>query len=123
MLTGDPTLASAGFLTARCAGPGRYYSIVEAVFAEYPSMAAGSETVYEGLMKGGKAGGLSEAQVNACLKDTRAIAALQARERRAEADGVSGTPTFVVAGVTLDGEHTLEVLSAAVEKALKRGRR
>ena len=33
MLTGDPDLAAAGFLTARCARPDKYFQVVDAVFA------------------------------------------------------------------------------------------
>ncbi len=40
MLNGDPDIAAAGFLTARCAGPAHYFQIVEGLFAAQPQMVA-----------------------------------------------------------------------------------
>src|SRR5665213_1004091 len=34
MLTGDPALAAAGFLVARCAAPAKYFQVVDAIFAD-----------------------------------------------------------------------------------------
>src|SRR5258707_5024332 len=41
MLNGSPTIAMAGFLVARCAGPGKYFKVVDAVFRSEPQWAEG----------------------------------------------------------------------------------
>src|SRR5262249_49739859 len=87
MLTGNPTLAAAGFLLARCAGPARYFQVVDAVFHGQEAMFE-SGGAHDPLLKIAKDAGLSEERFDACLKDEAAIQALDAREKRAEADGV-----------------------------------
>ena len=64
--------------------------------------------------------GLTEAQVNSCLTDPAALAALNARERTAvEMDKVNSTPTFRVNGQEVE-EPTLAALDAAIAAAGKK---
>ena len=116
MLTGYPTVAAAGFLTARCASPKKYFQVVDAVFAR-------QEDIYKeagvGILKGiAKDAGVNEVRFTACLKDE---AALKALDDRTQADaakhGVTGTPTFFVNGKKLDGEQSLAELDAAIADA------
>lgn len=119
MITGNPTLAGAGFLMARCAGPAKYFQVVDGVYrAQAEILQAGD--AYAPLVRIAKEAGMTEDQFNACLKDQAQIAALQAREKRAEEDGVTGTPTFIINGKKLDGETTFEALGAAVAQAARR---
>lgn len=119
MITGNPTLAGAGFLMARCAGPAKYFQVVDGVYrAQAEILQAGD--AYAPLVRVAKEAGMTEDQFNACLKDQAQIDALQAREKRAEDDGVTGTPTFIVNGKKLDGETTFEALGAAVAQAAHR---
>jgi protein-disulfide isomerase len=116
MLTGNPALAGAGFLTARCAGPAKYFQVVDAVYrAQAEIIQAGD--AYAPLVRIAKDAGLSEEQFNACLHDNAQVEALKARETRAEEDGVTGTPTFMVNGKRVEGEHTLPELGAAITSA------
>ena len=116
MLTGYPTVAAAGFLTARCAGPKRYFQVIDAVFAR-------QEDIYNekgvGILKGiAKDAGLSEGRFAACLKDEAALKALDERTQTdAAAHGVTGTPTFFVNGKKLEGEQSLADLNAAIADA------
>ncbi|HWA61423.1 MAG TPA: DsbA family protein [Caulobacteraceae bacterium] len=121
MLTGNSTLAAAGFAVARCAGPAKYFQVVDGVFRAQPQMAA-TGNAYEPLKQVAADAGLDEAAFKACIADQSRIDAIEARERRAEADGVTGTPTFFVAGEKLEGEHDLASLGAAVDKALAAAR-
>ncbi|MGA0602373.1 DsbA family protein [Caulobacter sp. KR2-114] len=119
MITGNPTLAGAGFLLARCAGPSRYFQVVDGVYrAQAQIMQSGD--AYAPLVKIAKDAGLTEDQFNACLHDDGQIKALQARAKQAEEDGVNSTPTFVVNGKHIEGETTLAALGQAIAQASRR---
>jgi protein-disulfide isomerase len=116
MLYGDPALATAGFLTARCAGPGKYFQVVDAVFAEQDQIARQGPAVV--LARIAKDAGLSEPRFTACMEDKAALAALQARTDLHETkDGISGTPTFVIGQRKLEGEQSVAQLGAAIAAA------
>ena len=115
MLTGNPALAAAGFLTARCASPAKYFQVVDDVFAGQAEI---GRTGIDALEKIGEHAGLTRDQFTACLQDRVALAALSERTfNDAKAHGVTGTPTFFVGGQKLDGEQTLEALDAAIAHA------
>ncbi len=117
MLTGDPTLAAAGFLLARCAGPARYFQVVDAVFDAQPRIALDG-AAQPSLLRIAKQEGMTEAQFNACISDPTALKALQDRsDSYAEADKVNGTPTFIVGDRMMEGDQTLEALDAAIAAA------
>ena len=119
MLTGDTALAAAGFITARCAGPAKYFQVIDGVFRAQAGIFSHGEA-HEPLLKVAKDAGLTEDQFNACLNDEAQLSALQAREARAEADGVNGTPTFLINGKRYDGDNTAAALGAAVVAARRR---
>ena len=115
MLTGNPALAAAGFLTARCVPPDKYFQVVDDVFAQQDEI---GRTGIEALEKIGEHAGLTRDQFTACLQNKAALDALSQRTfDDAKAHGVSGTPTFFVGGEKLDGEQTLEALDAAIARA------
>jgi protein-disulfide isomerase len=123
VLTPPAEVAAAGFLLARCAGPApaSYFKVVDEVFRSQSRWQEG-QTVLPILLQIGRDNGLSEAQVQACIHDKAAIAALEARVGRAIDAGVEGTPTFFVNGRKIaEGEVTLKQLDAAVAAAGKRG--
>lgn len=118
-LTDPVDLAAAGALTARCAGPKGFFKVIETFFE-------GQAEIYrtgkarDVLLRAGKAGGLDEAKVNACVTDKAAQAALEARvERWAEADKVTSTPTLLINGKTYEGEQSIEALDAALAPLLR----
>jgi protein-disulfide isomerase len=122
MLTGDSAVAAAGWLTARCAGPTKYFQVVEGLFAAQPRMEADGDDLPAILDVAAQAG-LSKAQVSDCLSDHAALAALEARADTAfQQDHIEATPTFVIAGQKLEGEQSLESLAAAIEAASHRRR-
>ena len=122
MLTGDPDVAAAGWLTARCAGHDKYFQVVEGLFAAQPRMNADGDDLPAILDVAAQAG-LSKAQVSDCLSDHAALAALEARaDGYVEKDKVEATPTFDIAGKRLEGEQNLEALAAAIEAASHRRR-
>src|SRR4051794_26219991 len=95
MLTPPAEVAAAGFLLARCAGPDKYYKVVDAVFRSQDRWDGDILPVFMGVAKGV---GLTEPQFNACLKDEAGLKALNARVKAAIDVGVDSTPTFFVNG-------------------------
>ena len=115
-LTDPAEVAAAGFLTARCGGKAKYFTILDQVFRSQPQWQAGD--IGQIITKVGEANGLTEAQVNSCLTDQAALDALNARILTAENnDKINSTPTFVINGTRIEGETTLAALDAAIAKA------
>src|SRR6185503_19250937 len=117
-LTDPAAIAAAGFLLARCAGKDRYFPVLDAVFRGQ------AEMVKTGDVRGVLAriakspGGLTEAQLDACMRDTAAEKALAARaDRHLHADKINSTPTFVINGRRFEGEMSLPELDAAIAQA------
>jgi protein-disulfide isomerase len=117
MLTASPTVAMAGFLIARCAGPTKYFKVVDEIYASQPQWQEGQ---IKGVLQGIAAGnGVDEAHFNACLQDQAAIEAVNARSQRAEQDGVDSTPTVFVNGKKLDNlPQTPAEMDAAIAAAI-----
>lgn len=119
-LTPPNELAAAGFLTARCAGKDRYFTVLDAIFRNQ------QEIFQTGDMRGvllrvAQSAGLTEAQFNACITDEAALKALNDRvERAVKQDGVTGTPAFYINGKSVgSGEISLAALEKAVADASK----
>ncbi len=120
MLTGQPTLAAAGFLTAHCAGPAKYFEVVDAIFHAQDEMIQAGDA-YGPLLRIAKSAGLTQDQFDSCMKDHAALSALEARsERNGQENGISGTPTFVVGDRKLEGDQSLETLASAIATAERR---
>ena len=119
-LTPPNELAAAGFLTARCAGKDKYFSVLDAIFSSQ------QEILQTGDMRGillrvAQSAGLTESQFNACITDETALKALNARvERAIKQDKITGTPAFFINGKSVgDGEISLAALEKAVAEASK----
>jgi len=122
MLTEPTTVAAAGFLIARCAGPAKYFTVVDQVFRSQPRWQSGNiKPIFREIAA---ANGVDEAHFDACLTDQAGIEAISARARRAaEQDGVNSTPTLFINGQKLEGvPQTPQDLDAAIAAATKGGR-
>lgn len=117
-LTPPEAVAAAAFLTARCAGKDKYFSVVDAVFHGQAEMFQTGD-FRGGLLRIAQGAGMTEDQFNKCVSDEAALKALNARvEKAIKEDKITGTPTFVVNGKTVaTGEITMEQLDAAVAAA------
>jgi protein-disulfide isomerase len=117
-LTPPVELASAAFLTARCAGKDKYFSVVDAVFRAQPTMYSTGDMRGE-LLRIANSAGMSEAQFTKCVSDDEALKALNDRvEKYAREAKIRGTPTFVVNGKEVaSGEMTMAQLDAAIAEA------
>ena len=113
----DPVqLSAAGFLVARCSGEAKYFDVLTTLFQAQKT----SKTGLDFLMAGGRAGGLSEDQVKACLSDDEALKALNERVQHAvDVEKIDGTPTFLINGKKMaDGEKTMKDFDAALQPLL-----
>lgn len=118
-LTPPEEVAAAGFLMARCAGPAKYFKVVDEVFRSQDRWR--SEPLIDIFTGIAKANGLSEDGFKGCLNDEAARKALDARvTRHYEQDKVDSTPTFFVNGKQVaEGAPTLAQLDAAIAEAAK----
>jgi protein-disulfide isomerase len=118
MTTGEPSVAALGFITARCAGPGKYFQVIDEVFRRQADMFQPDAHPGAILHDIARDAGLSDARFDACLDDHAALDALNARvARHVDVDKVESTPTFVVNGKVIVGEQTLAQLAAAIRAA------
>jgi protein-disulfide isomerase len=117
MLTDPAEVAAAGFLVSRCGGRTKYFTILDQVFRSQATWREGN--IGKIITDVGVANGLTVEQVDSCLTDPKALAALNARVASAsDKDKVHSTPTFFVNGKQVDGIE-LEDLDKAVSAALK----
>ncbi|MFI4975268.1 MAG: thioredoxin domain-containing protein [Caulobacterales bacterium] len=120
-LTGEPTVAAAGFLLARCAGPAKYFAVAEAVYRDQEIMFNGEDTPRNVLQRIAAANGLDAAKFDACLTDRAGQVALNARNQRSvDVDKVESTPTFLIGEKRIVGFATLDELGAAIAAASRR---
>ena len=88
-------------MVARCAGPERYYGIVDILFAEQNEWArAGDATqVADALRRIGLRAGMTADQLNACLTDRdMATAMMTVYQQGVEEYGINSTPSFIING-------------------------
>jgi protein-disulfide isomerase len=122
-LTGDPAIAAAGFLTARCAGKAKYFQVVDAIYHAQQEMFTNGEP-HAVLLNIARSAGLTDSQFDSCIKDDAALKALNARwEHYVKDDNINATPTFVINGKVYNkGEMSLAELDAAVAEAKASGK-
>lgn len=117
-LTPPNEVAAAGFLIARCAGPDKYFSVIDALFRGQEEMFRTQD--WRGtLLRVAQSAGMTEQQFNACVSDQEQLKALSDRMEAGVKAGVNATPTFFVNGKKLEGEQTLAALDAAIAAAKK----
>lgn len=108
-------VAAAGFLLARCAGEDKYFDVVHELLASQQEMqTVGPRPV---LLRVAASAGLNEQQFSACVNDQAALAAFDDRVKAAQAEGVNGTPTFIVNGTRVV-DSSLDGLAAAIDAEL-----
>jgi protein-disulfide isomerase len=118
MLTGVPSIATAGFMLARCAGPAKYFQVIDAIYHRQADMFQPGAAAGPILEEIAKSAGLDEAAFQACIDDQKGLDALNARaERHANDDKVDSTPIFFVGGQRYVGEQTLAQLATAIHAA------
>jgi protein-disulfide isomerase len=121
-LTGEPRLANAGAMLARCAGKDKYFQVTDAIYHAQASIFQTGDIRGE-LLTIAQAAGMSEDQFNSCLSDENAAKSAERIDKLMKADKIQGTPTFIVNGKKVGGEEggeaTLAQLDAAIAEASK----
>jgi len=118
MLTEPVQVAAAGFMMARCAGPQKYFSVVDQVFRSQPRWTQGN--IKPIFLEIATANGLDDAQFTACITDQAAFQGINARAERASAqDGVNSTPTLFINGKQVQTPQNLVELDAEIDTAIK----
>lgn len=90
-------------MVARCAGPERYFGVVDMLYQKQGEWAKGDDpaTIADNLRRLGLSAGIDGAALDACLQDGDMAQALVAEyQKNAEADGINSTPSFVIGGTT-----------------------
>ena len=121
MLVGEgPEIAVAanGFLLARCAGPDKYFPVIDAIFTNQQQAFQNPREVLSNVAK---SVGMTDEQFNKCIDDEAAVKALNDRvQHHFKDDGVNSTPTFVINGKGMEpGYHSLAEMDAAIAAAGK----
>jgi protein-disulfide isomerase len=108
-------LAVAAFMLARCAGPDRYYPMVNALFETQQTWAVPGADGKEKLLLIAKQAGFSKEKFDQCLADKELFNKIvETRKIANEKFGVDSTPSFFVNGERLTGEHSLKDFEAAL---------
>lgn len=88
-------------MVARCGGPDKFFGISDLIYQGQGdwTRAGDANAIVGELRKIGKLAGLDDATLDACFEDADKAQTLVAWfQKNAEADGVTGTPSFVVNG-------------------------
>jgi protein-disulfide isomerase len=113
--------AAAASMLARCIGSAdaeKYFGAVEALFKQQAQL---MDRTTDTLKAIGKLNGMSEQEVETCVKDQALLDNLAADQRYALATlKVDSTPTFFVNGERLTGAMSFEELEARIKPLLKK---
>lgn len=108
-------LAVAAFMLARCAGPDRYYPMVDALFETQKTWAMPGSDGKEKLLVIAKQAGFSKEKFDQCLADKELFDKIvETRKIAHEKFGVESTPSFFVNGKRLKGDHQLKDFEAVI---------
>lgn len=89
-------------MIARCAPADRYFGIVDVLFstqAKWVGDGTDAQAMLANLYSIGRQAGLTDAEMDACMADRAKAEALVAEfQKTTTADGIEGTPTFMING-------------------------
>jgi len=113
--------AAAGSMLARCIAKddaGKYFAVVDMLFRQQAEWVSKNTT--ETLTRIGKQAGLSQQQVEDCLKDQALLDKIAADQKYAnEVLKVNSTPTFFINGEMIKGDQTFEEFDKRIKSLLK----
>jgi protein-disulfide isomerase len=111
-------LAAAGFILARCAGPDKFFPLIETLFAKQREWVV--QRPLEPLMAIAKQAGLSKQAFETCLDNKEMLEGMEkVRNKASEKFGVNSTPTFFVNGKRLAGALSIEEMEKEFAPYLK----
>ena len=110
-------LALAAFLLARCAGPDKYFPMIDTLFQQQREWV--TQKPLGPLMAIAKQAGMSETAFNECLQNQKLIDGIEDVRQRAMKLKVESTPSFFVNGKPLRGAGNLEDFEKAIAPFIK----
>jgi protein-disulfide isomerase len=111
-------LALAGFVLARCAGPDKYFPIIETLFAQQRDWVV--QKPLQPLLAIFKQVGMNEQTFNSCLDNQQLAEGIdKVRSQATEKFGVNSTPTFFVNGKRVNGALSIEEMEKEFAPYLK----
>jgi protein-disulfide isomerase len=115
----DQTALAAAVL-AHCAGPDRYFSMLDVLFETQSNWARADDAV-AALKQLGKLGGLTQQEMTACLADEQLTDGIL-RERLAGQNeyDIGSTPTFIIDGKAYSGARDAEEFGELIDPLLDR---
>jgi protein-disulfide isomerase len=113
----DQTALAAAAL-AHCAGPERYFSMLDVLFETQSNWARADDPI-AALKRLGKLGGLNEQEMAACLADEQLSEGIL-RERMAGQNeyDIGSTPTFIIDGKAYAGSRDAEEFGKLIDPLL-----
>ena len=113
--------AAAGSMLARCIAKddsGKYFAVIDMLFKQQNDWVTKNTT--ETLTRIGKQAGLSQQQVEDCLKDQALLDKIAADQKYAsEVLKVNSTPTFFINGEVIKGEASFDEFDKKIKSMLK----
>jgi protein-disulfide isomerase len=113
--------AAAGSMLSRCIANGdapKYFAVTDMLFRQQNDWVVKNTT--ETLTRIGKQAGLTQQQVEACLKDQALLDKIAADQKYAsDVLKVDSTPTFFINGEKIKGETTFEEFAKKINPLLK----
>jgi protein-disulfide isomerase len=113
--------AAAGSMLARCIAKddaGKYFAVVDLLFRQQNDWVVKNTT--ETLTRIGKQAGLTQQQVEDCLKDQALLDKIAADQKYAsEMLKVDSTPTFFINGEKIKGETSFEEFDKKIKSLMK----
>ena len=105
---------------AHCAGPMRYFALVDVLFKTQDQWL--TEDATEKLAQIAATAGMDRPTFDACLANKDIEAKIVATRKAGEdAFGIAATPTFIVNGVKVEGEQSYDDLKALFAKLAPSG--
>jgi protein-disulfide isomerase len=111
-------LAAAAFMLARCAGPDKYYPLIETLFAQQQKWAV--KEPIPPLLAIAKQAGFTQQTFETCINDKAQLAKVeQMRDRGSQKFKVEATPTFYINGERHSGSLSIEEFDKLIAPLIK----
>ncbi len=115
---GAPALAAS--MIARCSGPRKYFGFIEILFRSQAQWSRSKNPV-EALTRVSRFGGMTEADVEACLKYQPLLESIRNSAEAAQKNHqVNSTPTFLIGGRMITGALKFAEFKDVIEAELKK---
>lgn len=115
---GTPALAAS--MIARCSGARKFFGFIEILFRSQAQWSR-SKNPLEALTQVSRFAGMTEADVEACLKYQPLLESIRKGAEMAQKNHqINSTPTFLIGGEMISGAQPFETFKKAIDKALKK---